>query len=207
MADPTNLDDVKVPDASFMDDYDTGGEYIPPPQAKTIEKGRPRFVQFEAQAPNYDAIKLKDAEGKWLKTRDGYLKAILEGIKLVESGYTIQQTHVGTAQYKKYKAGQPTGEMRNASPFMDYLRAHGIDLKPSAASEYEEYARATADRSFKVTIDWNAYDKDSQTDVAEKWEEFPDDPANPGQKLPYIEKDGKRFWARASIKRFVSAID
>lgn len=196
-----------IPDPSFMDDYDTGGDYTPPPQAKVIEGGRTKYVKFVATAPDSAGIKLTDEQGKWLKTREGWLKAVVKGIKL-QNGYEIRETHFSTAQYNKFKDGQKTGEKRNASPAVDYLRGHGdaaSGLKDP--SDYQMHFDATANRNFEVTIDWSAYDSETQSDVAKKWEEFPDDPANPGQKLPYIDRGGKRFWARASIKRVVDAVN
>lgn len=225
--DPTALD-VKVPDTGFMDNYDSGGEFTPPPTPKVpaVGAGKPAYVKFVAQAPSYDKINLQDKNGKWLTTHEGYLKAVIEDIKLVESGYVIQQTHIGTGQYKKYdrKTGQPTGELRNASPALDYLHAHGIDVKPSDPDQYKEIFGATAERQFTITADWSAYDSDAKQDVAKKWEDFPavdvDDAASvaefqrfypgvdpKGMRLPYIEKGGKRFWARLGVKRYVSTLE
>lgn len=214
MTDPTN-DQLLVPDPSFMDDYDFGGQYTPPPQAKVPDPKRPgKFIYniFVAQAPELKNIQTRDDQGRFLRTKpqngkNPSLKMILRDIKLVESGYLVQQTHVSAAQYQKYKNGQPTGELRNASQFLDYLHSHGIDVKPATPDEYEAYAQATADRQFEVRGNWSAYDKDSQSDVASSWEDFPDDPDNPGQKLPYIERDGKRFWARLSITGFVNKVE
>lgn len=202
--DPT--DAPKIPGTEFMDSYDVGGEYVPPPQPKVMENGKAKYIAFTAMAPPAEKIKVRDANDKPLMTQDKYFKAIIEGIKLEGSGYEISQSHIGTAQYKKYKGGQPTGELRNASPALDYLHAHGIDARPATVEEYENLFKATADRQFQLTGEWSAWDKDAQTDVATKWEDFPEDPANPGQRLPYIERGGKRYWARLSVKRWVSAL-
>lgn len=207
------VEDVKIPDPSFMDDYDFGGDYTPPPQPKVLDdKGRPRYIKFVAIAPNASKINLRK-DGKWLTTREGLLKAVIEGIKLVDSGYEFKETHIGTGQYKKYKNGQPTGESRNASPALDYLHAHGISSKTMAfnsATAYEEAFKATENRQFEVTGDWGAYDSDTKQDVASKWEDFPmvlDAEGKPtGERQPFIEKDGKRFWARMQIKRYVSTV-
>ena len=64
----------------------------------------------------------------------------------------------------------------------------------------------TAGITCKVPIDWEAYDSDAQTTIADKWEQFPEDPDQPGQRQPFIERDGKRFWARAGVKRFVDQV-
>lgn len=218
------MTDVKVPDPAFMDDYDTGGAYVEPPQPK-IEvpgKSRAQYLKLTGQAPSEAKIKTREADGKtFLKTREGYFKAIIEGITLPnDGGYEIGQTHLSSAQYRKFKGGQPTGELRNASPFLDYLHAHAIDMKPANPEEYETYIKATADRQFQFTGDWNAWDKDTQSDVAEKWEDFPMlyeapdgtfsiDPTKgkaTGRRQPFIEKNGKRFWARLQVKQWISAL-
>jgi len=211
MIDPTN-DQLLVPDPSFMDDYDFGGQYTPPPQAKVKdEKGRLRYVEMTARAPKFEDIQTRDEQGRYLRTNaqppaTPSLKAILKNVTLIESNYQVQQTHLSASLYRKFKNGQPTGETRNASQFIDYLHSQGIEAKPATPDQYEEFVKATAEGEFRCRINWSAYDKDSKSSVAEKWEDFPDDPENPGSKLPFIEKDGKRFWARASIQGFVSAI-
>lgn len=224
MTDPTN-DALLVPDPSFMDDYDFGGSFTPPPQAKEPDPKRPgkmRYRTFLMQAPTLSDILTRQDEqgnpikpgggtaGRFLrtKTQQPSLKAILLNVKLVESGYEVGQTHLSAAQFNKYgKDGQPTGEKRNASQAIEYFHAHGIDARPATPDDYETFFQATADREFEGRIQWSAYDKDTQSDVASKYEDFPDDPENPGQKLPYVEKNGKRFWARASVQGFVSKVE
>lgn len=204
MANPTALD-LKIPDPAFFDDYDTG-QYIPPPQAKEPDgKGKFKYVTFVATLPSEDGIKTRDDKGEYLKTREGFLKVVVEGLKL-EGGYEIQQTHIGSAQYKKYDKDRNVTGQRNSSPFGDFLHANGVEARPGSAEEYEQLAKGLAGRQIQITGDWSAYDKDTQSNIAEKWEEFPDDSETPGAKLPYIEKGGKRFWARLSVKRWVSAI-
>lgn len=225
MSDPT-MTDVKIPGTDWMNDYDTGGStFVPPPQAMVPgTNGRNRYVEYQVQAPSFDKIHLKDKDEKWLTTKDGYLKAVIEGVKLVESGYELRDCQIGTAQYRKYgKDKKPTGELRNASPALDYLHAFGIDTQPGSKEDYESYFGATADRLAQVTIQWTAWDNDAKASVAEKWEDFPmidlnnadqvetfkrlypnQDPT--GARLPFIEKNGKRFWARAEVKRWVSAL-
>lgn len=226
MSDPT-MTDVKVPGTEWMSNYDTGrSDFIAPPQAKEVlPNGKVVFTKFLVQAPGDAGVKVRGPEGNWLKTADGYLKIVVDGAKLVDSGYVLKETHIGTAQYKKYgKDRQPTGELRNASPALDYFHAFGIDLQPGSAEDYETYARATVDRQAQVTIDWSAWDNDAKQTVADRWEDFPLVDANsteqvdafkrlyPGQdptgkRLPFLERNGKRFWARAEVKRWISAVE
>lgn len=232
MVNPTAFD-VKVPDPSFMDNYDTGNSFVPAPQPKEVVGGKAKFKHFVAQAPAVEKIRTRDAEGHPLKTKDGYFKAVLDGIKLPnEGGYEIYQTHIGTAQYKKYKNGQPTGDLRNASPALDYLHAHGIDSQPSSVEDYENLLQATSERQFEITGDWSAYDSENQTDVAGKWEDFPlvgvigangrdyvnteaaqadgttvAEVPTDGRRMQFIERNGKRFWARFNVKRYISTVE
>ena len=189
----------KVPPPEMFDDYDTG-QWVPPPQAKEIgADGKAKAMVYTATAPAADKFSFR-------ADRNGFLMAVIEGIKL-STDYEIRYTYASSAPFpKKDKAGNVTGT-RNASTFGNYLRAHGMSVRPSTPEEYENLALATAEREFQCTLDWEAYDGDTQTTVADKWDAFPDDPEHPGQKIPYIERaDGKRFWARAGIKRFVDQV-
>lgn len=229
MTSPTTMD-VKIPSPEFMDDYDTGARYVPPPQPKEWVDGKvggkTKFVTFVAQAPSVDNIKTKDDQGQPLKTADGYFKGVLFGVTLPNNGnYEVQQTHIGTAQYKQYdrKTNKPIeGKFRNASPALDYFRAFGIESKPTEVSQYVDLFEATAGRQAEIQGDWSAYDSEQKTDVARKWEDFPDEYVNEngavvasdapgarksGRKQPFIERNGKRFWARFGIKRWISTVE
>ena len=204
MTNPTALD-LKVPSPEFFDDYEVGGTYTPPPQAKENVEGRQRqrYVVYTAQLPPRANFEIGG-------TKDGYLKVVIKGIKVLyndgqDREYEVRESHVGSKQYNKYdSAGNITGT-RNSSPFGDLIRAAGIDAKPASPEEYEALVDALADRQIQVTIDWSAYDKDAGKDIAEKYDDFPLEGQGPARQ-PFIEVGGKRFWARGSIKRWVSAI-
>jgi len=219
MTNPTGMD-LKIPDAAFFDDYDTG-QFVPPPQAKQLnERGRPQYIEYAFTAPGPQNITLRDANGQWLQTQDGFLKAIVKEGKL-ETGYEIGQIHIGTKQYQKRdKEGNVVGQ-RNSSPAGDYFRAFNLQVRPTSAEEYESYFQMTANQPARVTIDWSAYDAENKQNVADSWDEFPKiselnpeseeyqryfDATNPEARLPYIERNGKRFWARAGVKRWVSSV-
>lgn len=198
MTNPAGLD-YKVPSPEFFDDYETGGQYVPPPPAKSKnEKNKLQYVTYVATLPEAKDIEIG-------ATKSGFLKAVFKNIT-IEGGYVIQQTHVGSEQYnKKDKSGNVTGK-RNSSPLGDLFRAAGIDLaqvRPSTAEEYQNLLNGIAGRQVQVTIDWSAYDKDSQADVASTFEDFPE---VDGERQPFVEKGDKRFWARASVKRWISAV-
>lgn len=187
----------KVPPPEMFDDYDTG-QYVPPPQAKSIgPDGKAKFTLFTVTAPTAEKFSFR-------ADRNGFLMAVVDGFTIGD--YQLRKEYLSSAPFpKKDRAGNVIGT-RNASQFGNYLRAHGLAVRPSTPDEYEQYALTTAGREFQASIDWSAYDNDTQTEIASKWEEFPDDPAQPGSKLPYIERDNKRFWARASIKRYVDLV-
>lgn len=218
MTNPSAIDDVKIPSPEFFDTYDTG-EFVAPPQVKVQEGARSKYVEFALTLPGEEKVKTRDAQGKALTTQEGYFKIVLEGIK-TEGGYEINQTHIGTKQYQKRdKAGNVTGA-RNSSPFGDFLRANGIDARPASVAEYETLAKATAGRVVRGCLDWSAYDSDNKVSVAEKYEDFPLAESDEqkaeiarlgyvvadGARVPYIERGGKKFWARAGVKRWVSTL-
>lgn len=189
----------KVPPPEMFDDYDVGGKWVAPPQAKQVgADGKAKFIQYSVTAPNPDKF-------TWRGDKNGFLMLVVDGFKL-ENGYEMRKEYLSSAPFpKKDKAGNVTGT-RNASTLGNYFRAHGMSVRPTTEDEYKAYAEATAGREFQASIDWEAYDKDTQSTVADSWDQFPDDPENPGQKLPWIEVGGKRCWARAGIKRYVDQV-
>ena len=193
------LDTLKVPDPAMFDDYDVGG-WTPPPQAKRLgPTGKPEFIEYRLTTPSADKFEFK-------ADRNGFWMAVVDGFEVEGANYTLRKEYLSSAPFpKKDKAGNVTGT-RNASTAGNYFRAHGLAVRPATAQEYESFALATAGRQFSATLDWSAYDSDRGVEVASKWEQFPDDPDNPGQKLAYIEQGDKRFWARAGVKRYVDQI-
>ena len=195
---PDVMQQYKVPPPEMFDEYDTG-QYIPPPQAKEPDgRGGFKYAQFQATAPSPDGITFR-------ADRNGFLMAVIKGLKL-DGGYELRHEYASSAPFpKKDKQGNVIGT-RNASSFGNYLRAFGLAARPTTQAEYESLAHATAGMPCTVTIDWEAYNSETQTTVADKWEQFPEDPERPGCRQPFIEQDGKRFWARAGVKRFVDQV-
>ena len=195
----SNVLQVKVPDPAMFDDYDTG-IWTPPPQAKQIgASGKPEFVEYRLLAPTSDKFSFRT-------DRNGYWMAVVDGFEIIGYNYTLRAEYLSSAPFpKKDKAGNVIG-YRNASTVGNYLRAHGLAVRPASPAEYENFVLVTADREFSATLDWSAYDSERGIEVAAKWEQFPDDPEHPGLKLPYIEQGDKRFWARAGVKRFVDQV-
>lgn len=232
MTNPSVLE-VTVPSPEFMDDYDTGARYVPPPQPKQWVDGKiggkVKSVTFVAQIPSVDKIQTRDEKtGEYLKSKKtGNFQAVVHGITLPNNeNHEIRDTYIGTGQYQAYdrKTNQPIpGKFRNASPAMDYFRAFGIASRPGTVEEYEQLFQATAGGQGECQGDWSAWDKDNQKDVAKKWEDFPDQyeldgkiveptpealaagAVKNGKKQPFISVGGKNYWARLGIKRWISA--
>ena len=192
--------DLKVPDPAMFDDYDVGG-WTPPPQAKQIGAGgKPEFIPYRLLTPSADKITFQP-------DKNGFAMAVVDGFEVVGANYTLRKEYLSSAPFpKKDKAGNVIGT-RNASTIGNYFRAHGLAARPSTAQEYEAYMQATAGREFGASLEWSAYDSERGVEIATKWEQFPDDPEHPGQKLAYIPlENGKNAWARAGIKRYVDVI-
>lgn len=218
--------DVKVPSPEFMDDYDTGGRYVPPPQPKEIVNGKVKYLNFVARTPQYDKSWVEDEQGVTRTNKEtGFFQPVIFGVTLPNNeDYEVRPVYAGTGQYKLYdrKTKQPIpGKFRNASPILDYFRAFGIDARPTSVEEYVSLLQATAGREAEVQGDWEAYDSETKTTVAKKWEDFPDEFVNAngavclptdegavksGKKQPFITRNGKNFWARFSVKRWISAV-
>ena len=197
------LDTMKVPDPTMFDNYDTGG-WVPPPQAKAVNgNGKAESITYTLTVPSADSITFRP-------DKNGFLMAVIDGIE-IDCGngraYSTGKTYLSSAPFpKKDKSGAVIGT-RNASSLGNFLRANGMQARPGTAHEYETYTLATAGQQIQATIEWEAYDSDRGVTVADRWEQFPDDTVNPGQKQPFIETDGeKRLWARAVVRRFVDRV-
>lgn len=212
VTDPTGLD-FKVPSPEYFADYEVGSNFTPPPPAKFVnEKGKLQFQPYTLTLPGVEGFELG-------KTKDGWLKVIVKDIKVSfvdakgnDREYLITQTHIGTNRYnQKDKAGNVTGQ-RNSSPIGDFFRAAGVDLAaimPSTAQQYVELLHAVAGRQVQATIDWQSYDSETASTVAGTYDDYPleNETAGPNSaRQPFVVIGGKNFWARAGVKRWISAI-
>lgn len=185
------------------DEYDVGG-FTPPPPARTPDG---KAIVYWGQAPQ---------EITFGPTKGNYLMAEIDPVTVVDAtvplpnggvqGYEIRYTRASATPFT-IRRGPKKGQKLNASMLGNYLRSHGIALSGTPTNEDLVAAtRATTGRNFPFLLDWEAYDKDRKVTVVEGYANFPNDPDNPGWKLPFIEKDGKRFWAQARIARFVDQV-
>ena len=194
----STLTDYRLPDPAMYDDYEVQGAWVAPPQAKaTAPTGKVSYIKYRATMPGAEHYTFEaDKQGFW--------RVVIEGIVL-DGGYTLRKTYLSSQPFaKRDKAGNVTGH-RNANAFGNFLRAFAMGVKPTSVAEYEAFALATVGQQCQVTIDWEAYDGEAQQTVATSWDAFPAGEV-PGEKQLFIEQGEKKYWARASIKRFVDAI-
>ncbi len=190
-ADATLLEKLRQPEQVNWDKYKVPGDFTPPPQPKDAD-GKP--LQFKATAP---------PAFEFSATQEGFLMAKIDPITILEGsakGYQIRFTNASAKKFTNRK----TNEQIEASMLGNYLRSVDKNLRPQTNADYIKAVESTARRAFSFTADWDAYDSEAQKSVAEKYEDFPVDPANPGKRLPYITlPDGRRLWARLRIKQFI----
>jgi hypothetical protein len=94
----------------------------------------------------------------------------------------------------------------NGSRLTDYLKACRIDpLESDDPEAAMDAVRATTGCLFEAEVTWRCWDSETKTALAQNYNEFPDDPDKPGEKLPYVvnPETNKKVPARASIFYFV----
>lgn len=174
-------------DAIDYDKYEDGGaskSYAPPMEGRYFGK-----------APTI-------TDESFGTTKAGYLKVSLDPIELVNdatnSGYKVRFTNLSAKKYAN----------REGSQVMDFLRACGINAKPKSVEELKAALKMASGRTFQFQLVWEAYNKDSQ-ETTQGWENFPPNPQNPEQKLPYVIDSfdsNKRWFANGRVRYFVSAV-
>jgi hypothetical protein len=89
---------------------------------------------------------------------------------------------------------------------LDYLRAFGIDTRPSTDEEYSQLIARTLNAKFEAGVNWEASDPETQDTVAKDMEDFP---IVDGKRLQYLTRsadDDTRLWARARPTYYVSKV-
>ena len=133
-------------------------------------------------------------------TEDGGYLGVQMDLELLEplEGYYSSIRFV-RASFKPKRSG-------NGSRLTDYLKACGI---PQLATNNVDAAmgavRSTAGCLFEAEVSWRCWDKDAQEVLANNYQDFPDNPEKPGEKLPYVvsPSSGQKIPARANIFYFV----
>lgn len=186
MADLSGLN-LKKLDPTNWDEYPPGGG---------VRKRPHPAGKYFAKAPALKDIKFD--------TQDGHLRFVNKAT-IQDADPERDDTVFDYVNNKPFAKGKRKG----ASRMGDFLRAVGSDATPGA--DHQEWADAVeeaAEGVFPFILDWDAYDSEEEKQVADTYDDFPDDPNRPGEKLPYIEVtrangDRKRLAARQRIKFYV----
>lgn len=166
------------------DNYDDGapqGSYAPPDPGRYT--GKVPLITDEAFG----------------KTQEGYLSVLVDPIEILgNGGHTVRFTYLSAKKYKNREASQVT----------DFLRSCGIAARPKTNEEVKAAVKQASGRTFQFGLDWEARNKTTGEKVKGK-ANFPQDPADPNKKLPYILDTvdaNKRWWANGRIRYFINAI-
>ena len=195
MADISSLGQLKSSEPLDMDVYVGAREGAPFPKAGT----------YMVQAP-------ESFEGAFSRSNAGFLKVNVDPtiVGPTNEGYKIRFASVSAKTYPRKAAG---GKSVPASQIGDYLSACGVEGKvdgdPQALANAVEQ---TAGRTYKVQVDWRAYNKNNPAFAVKGMDKFPLD-AN-GERQPWITdpddvdpetNEPRRLRANLEIVRFVSA--
>lgn len=169
---------LREPDKMDWENHNPQSAWAPPPPAKDAS----------GQAIVYTAKLAKDI-GKAEKlgvTDEGYRNFEFGPLELQVPGGKTQVIRFFTQSVRKFKK-KGTDEELNVSGVSKILRNAGFAGKPQTNAEYEAAVRSVAGRNIKVSIDWRAKDKDTGEEIV-GYDNFPDDPARPGQKKAILKK-------------------
>lgn len=111
------------------------------------------------------------------------LNFLIDPIKIVKSGtadgYQIRFTRASTKVLTDFNTKQP--KKGNPNKLAQFLRSTGVQVKPQTNSDYRAAVKSVVKKPFAFTIDWEAYNKDTQESV-KGFLNFPADPDRPGQR-------------------------
>jgi hypothetical protein len=130
-----------------------------------------------------------------------------EGYLGVEMDLEIQDPPEGYYSSIRFvKASFKPKRSGNGSRLTDYLKACRLEpLSTDNAETAMDAVRSTAGCLFEAEVSWRCWDQEAQEVLANNYQDFPDNPDKPGEKLPYVVSpgSGKKVPARANIFYFV----
>lgn len=197
MSDATQTN-LSTPEIDW-DNYDTGGKMQAPPQAKD-QSGK--YITYFAKLP--DTI----PEEAFGNTQQGYLKVNLPPLFLVNSGpgvdgYEIRYQSLSAKKYTVTDRSTGAEKTLNASQLGNFLiAAETASMRPTDVDGYKAAVKAAGGHTVPVTLEWECYDKQTKSQVRNKYDEFE---GAVGSKAPVITTaDGRTLVARAKIKNFLT---
>jgi hypothetical protein len=194
MSDTAGLS-YKEPDKMDWDNYNPGSRYMAPPQALEVgADGKTKQKVYFGQLPSTIVQEVNQTTE--------LRQYLLDPIKLVRSGesdgYEIRFTRASLKKFTNKK-----GEPIEASMVGNLLKSVGITAKPQRTVEYDAAMKLAAGKVAAFTIDWTAKNKDTG-ELIEGYENFPDDPARPGQKKAVL-KEGDVYRTKEGIEAKVTS--
>lgn len=134
------------------------------------------------------------------RSKEGYFQPVLT-YKVVDPGqphdnYEMRYQRLSTKKW-------PNKESNSA---LDYLRAHGIDARPTTDAEYASLILQTLNRPFRAMVDWRAYDSATQ-EKRNGMTSFPQ--RADGSYQPWFTATGggdTKVFANAEVKFFKTAV-
>jgi hypothetical protein len=130
-----------------------------------------------------------------------------EGYLGVEMDLEIQDPPEGYYNSIRFvKASFKPKRSGNGSRLTDYLKACRLEpLDTDNAETAMDAVRSTAGCLFEAEVSWRCWDQEAQEVLANNYQDFPDNPDKPEEKLPYVVSpgSGKKVPARANIFYFV----
>lgn len=177
MANDTAQMNLKEPERTDWDNYNTGGSnYSAPPPALGPD-GKPIIYHGVA------------GEVKETTPDEEMLNYLIDPIKITDQTYAGKEIRFTRASLKPFKRnGEPM--KGNPSKLGNFLRSAGLQAKPQTNSEWRAAVGMTKGKTFAFTIDWEAYNKDTGESV-KGYLNFPEDPDRPGQRKSILKRGDK----------------
>lgn len=162
---------------------------------------------YEPPAPapqGYYQVQLPDKIEATI-TAEGLVKTELFPMRLVEPPPGKSNRLASSRISTKIRV---SGRMAGTSQASDLLIAAGIAERPETLEDWKDAIERCAGLTAPAFVSWDCYDKATGTALADRYEQFPDDPDQPGEKLPFIENPatGQRVPARARVAFFVQTL-
>lgn len=182
MADVAQMELI-TPEQLNFDKYEDGNKsFGPPPEGK-----------YFGRVPIFPT---NDDPNVFSSTQQGYLKIKVDPIELVDGSYKVRFT---TLSAKKYAN-------REANQIMDFIRACGLDLRPTTNEEYKAAIRQCSGRTAQFGLIWEAYNKADET-TTKGARNFPTgEDGKPQSWIPDPYEAGKRVFANGRVQYWISGL-
>lgn len=182
MADVSQMS-LLEPDLILFEKYEDGNKsFGPPPEGR-----------YFARIPVFPS---NDDPAVFGSTQAGYLKINIPPIEVVGTDYKIRFTSLSAKKYSN----------REGNQIIDFVRACGLDLRPTTNEEYKAAVRQCSGRTAQFGLVWEAYNKADQT-TTKGAKNFPvGEDGKPQSWLPDPYEDGKKIYANGKVQFWISGL-